>query len=792
MQLPVSKEQVAFDLLENLQVSFALYEVVQENDAAIDLRMLWANQPYLDVVKLSLEEAVGMLFSQIAPGDISWIPFYGDVGLRKKGTQIVEGYSDYANQFIHVQAYSPAPGQVATVLLVRNRFVQSELVNARIRAERDSHVKSALNRMAVTFLSPENESFDTIMSKGIKPIADILGLDRVAVYRMVEDKPPVIRQVYLWHGKTLPIEDDMGVVPELSSTDPWLDTLLKGECINADVSKIPGTQADFLRKFGCKAIYFVPIFIYGKFWGIITLEDYTNYRYFSDEDFELLNSTAHLCASTVMRREIEQETIRNKEEIEHQNNLLHTVTQISAIMLQSHTGIFEYDLNYSLGIMARAADADRVYIWKNRITEGKLSCSQIYEWSGSAESQKKNELAAGVVYNDIVPGWEEQLSNGFCISGIVRDMNEYEKAALSPQGILSILVVPIIINNDFWGFVGFDDCHKERVFTNKEEAILRSAGQLIANALIRNEETEKARQAEERIKLMLDATPLCCQLWDDNVNIIDCNEAAVKLYGYINKREYIERWPYECMPEYQPDGQRSIEKSKRYIIKTLEEGRCIFDWLHQLPDRTPMPSEVTLVQIKYKDSFIVAEYIRDLRIIKTLEEKAEEVYYDPLTGVHNRRYLNEALNGLIKSLSRTGGSLSLMMIDIDHFKPYNDTYGHIEGDNCLKIVTKVIERCITRETDFITRYGGDEFTVVLPYTNEDGARLIAEKLIENIKNAKVPHCKNNDAEYVTISIGVTTGKVSFIHSGSDYIKKADEMLYISKQNGRNRYTFSSF
>jgi hypothetical protein len=126
MQTPVSKEQIAFDLLENIQASFALYEVVTENDKVTDLRMLWANQQYLNVVKLTLEEAVCMLFSQIAPHDISWIPFYGDVGLQKKGTQIIESYSIEAKEFIHVQAYSPERGQVATVLHIRNRFVESE------------------------------------------------------------------------------------------------------------------------------------------------------------------------------------------------------------------------------------------------------------------------------------------------------------------------------------------------------------------------------------------------------------------------------------------------------------------------------------------------------------------------------------------------------------------------------------------------------------------------------------------------------------------------------------------
>jgi diguanylate cyclase (GGDEF)-like protein len=174
-----------------------------------------------------------------------------------------------------------------------------------------------------------------------------------------------------------------------------------------------------------------------------------------------------------------------------------------------------------------------------------------------------------------------------------------------------------------------------------------------------------------------------------------------------------------------------------------------------------------------------------------LEEKAEEVYYDALTGIYNRRYLDESLGRLIKNLSRSNGVLSLMMIDIDHFKDYNDIYGHNEGDNCLKTVVGILSKSITRDTDFIARYGGEEFTIVLPHTDRNGACKIAEKLLENVRNAKIPHSKSDIAVQVTISIGVTTGRVNHAQTAADYIKRADEMLYISKQGGRDRYTFTS-
>jgi len=182
-----------------------------------------------------------------------------------------------------------------------------------------------------------------------------------------------------------------------------------------------------------------------------------------------------------------------------------------------------------------------------------------------------------------------------------------------------------------------------------------------------------------------------------------------------------------------------------------------------------------------------------LRIVdakRKAEKKAKEVYYDSLTGIYNRRYFEENLNKLLKLLSRSGDLLSLMMIDIDHFKKYNDTYGHSEGDKCLKTVAEVLSKTLTRDTDFIARYGGEEFAVVLPNANMDGACIIADKLIQNIQKQNIPNKNSETASFVTISIGVVTGNVNHLQNSVDYIKQADKMLYLSKHQGRNRFNFS--
>jgi diguanylate cyclase (GGDEF)-like protein len=133
-----------------------------------------------------------------------------------------------------------------------------------------------------------------------------------------------------------------------------------------------------------------------------------------------------------------------------------------------------------------------------------------------------------------------------------------------------------------------------------------------------------------------------------------------------------------------------------------------------------------------------------------------------------------------------------MMIDVDFFKTYNDTYGHGMGDDCLKALSFAISRAIERADDFVARYGGEEFVVVLPYTDEEGAEVAAIKLLESVRALRIPHKQSDAADHVTISIGVTTVIVVHGHDYKEYIKRADEALYVSKQTGRNKYTYLKY
>ncbi|MFZ5811408.1 MAG: GGDEF domain-containing protein [Thermodesulfobacteriota bacterium] len=165
---------------------------------------------------------------------------------------------------------------------------------------------------------------------------------------------------------------------------------------------------------------------------------------------------------------------------------------------------------------------------------------------------------------------------------------------------------------------------------------------------------------------------------------------------------------------------------------------------------------------------------------------------DELTGLFNRRYFNKALQYEYKRLKRSSQPLSLIMADIDYFKEYNDTYGHQEGDNCIKRVAEVFKHAATRVSDIAVRYGGEEFMLLLPNTDNTGATTVANTLFELLQETAILHPASIAGEHVTISAGVATIIPGEKTTEDLIINMADKALYASKLHGKNRFThFSS-
>lgn len=182
-----------------------------------------------------------------------------------------------------------------------------------------------------------------------------------------------------------------------------------------------------------------------------------------------------------------------KENIPHEK-LLHTVNDMASILLSSTVGDFNESVLKCMEMLAKSVDVDRTYIWENYYKDGELYCTQVFEWSEGADPQQGNELTVNVSFPE---DWYSRLSTNASVNGIVAEFPTREREHLQAQGIISILVVPIFLQNKFWGFFGFDDCRHSRNFSSPEESILRSASLLIATALARNEMTRSLVKARE-------------------------------------------------------------------------------------------------------------------------------------------------------------------------------------------------------------------------------------------------------------------------------------------------------
>ncbi|PCH63273.1 MAG: hypothetical protein COC19_01230 [SAR86 cluster bacterium] len=161
---------------------------------------------------------------------------------------------------------------------------------------------------------------------------------------------------------------------------------------------------------------------------------------------------------------------------------------------------------------------------------------------------------------------------------------------------------------------------------------------------------------------------------------------------------------------------------------------------------------------------------------------------DGLTGLFNRRHFDEMLLVELQRAQRSAHPLSLVLFDIDYFKKFNDTYGHVEGDHCLQEVSRVIQEAVQRPGDLTARYGGEEIVAILPNTNSKNAYAISTTILEKIRALKIPHLASNlqHCKFVTTSAGVATIIPTTDTKPSDLIKLADEALYHAKGAGRNR------
>ena len=186
----------------------------------------------------------------------------------------------------------------------------------------------------------------------------------------------------------------------------------------------------------------------------------------------------------------------------------------------------------------------------------------------------------------------------------------------------------------------------------------------------------------------------------------------------------------------------------------------------------------------------VVETLRDMTAQKMAQTTLEGLaYHDALTGVYNRRGFDEKIKIEFERSLREQSNFALLMIDVDYFKKFNDSYGHQAGDDCLKAIADAMAQCVSRPGDMLARYGGEEFAIILPNSDEAGVRTIAQRIQEHIAALRLPHQSSEVSPYVTVSIGAMQGVAKAQQCVHEFVAQADKALYRAKNNGRDQLSF---
>jgi len=310
---------------------------------------------------------------------------------------------------------------------------------------------------------------------------------------------------------------------------------------------------------------------------------------------------------------------------------------------------------------------------------------------------------------------------------------------------------------------------------------------------------EAVRESEELYRSILNASPDDITITDMLGRILVISPAAKAMFGY--EQEYNDFVGTQLLDYIVPEDRARARSNIMIMCKgeytgpneyrAIRKDGSLFDievnsgLIHKA---NQSPAKMVFIVRNITERKQTEQRIQHLVQQLEIEKKAAQhnAITDSLTGLANRRYFDEALNLDFHRMKRSKSPLSLIMLDVDHFKKFNDHYGHVDGDDCLRKIGMVLTSLVGRVTDTVARYGGEEFVVILPDTEENGAASLAERIRLKVEELAIPHAASEVAKVLTITLGVVTVYSTDLSSPEQIISLADDALYRAKNEGRNR------
>ncbi|MDR2965062.1 MAG: response regulator [Treponema sp.] len=488
--------------------------------------------------------------------------------------------------------------------------------NALEELKRREKMMRTLNNAAIIFLSQADDSFDETMTAGIRTIVDMVRVDRFSLWcNSAQSDGLHASQIYRWDreasGTTIPtsgLED----VKYANLAPRWEDLFYSDESVNSPVGLLP--EAAILQSFGVVSVYITPIFIGNKLWGFAMFEDRHNERYFDDESVEMMRSAAFLCADIVIMNEKTESAQNSMEALKRREKMMSALNKTAVMLLEDNTKNFNDVMSNSLVPVAAAGGIDRIAVY--RLLDGKNQLGQIYLWYGKT-LPLEDELVA---LPDISPirRWLDVLTKGNCINVNLGKASQDEVDFLKQFGVKSVFMVPIFARGEFWGVVTLEDHTNYRDFHEDTHDLMRSTANLCAGAIVRAEMEKAIIKTQELMRDITEASPISYVLFDENMQVIDCNETMMNILGCTDKKYFLEHYWEKFVPKTQPDKEKSFDKAIAKRDEAFSGDQSRFEWIHYSLDGEAIPMENTLTRVTQNDKKMIVSFKYDLRNTKKM------------------------------------------------------------------------------------------------------------------------------------------------------------------------------
>lgn len=697
-----------------------------------------------------------------------------------------------------------------TMIILHDITQRKETETAQGRRET---IMSAIGLAAEQFL--KESAWEQNIPGALKKIGQAASVSRIYVFVNYSDQQDVVysSQCYEWAAP--------GISPQINNPrlqhvplrgagfSRWYDHLSNREPILGVVSGFPASEQDVLKDQGILSMALMPIFVDNQWWGFIGFDQCDYERHWTGTELEALHIVASLFGSAETRTRTEQKLIRRQRTL----NLLHEIVGVS---LKS-----EDLLTMSQTLVKRLGeliDADGCFIalWDevNKVTQ------PLAAHGSSRESYLNLKFEPGKLSFA-----ESAFKMGQTL--IVEDIatSSYaDRLIIQKIRSHSMIVIPLISGIKRLGtiFLLFDRHHR---FQPEEISISEQAANLIMLAFEKFEALEQAqrradtsetlRKASAAISETLEMKQAVIHILEQLNQVVPYNSASVQLLegnelhiiggrGWDNPGDIIGM--RFTIPGDNPNT-IVIQTGKAYIVPDVQKVYKVFreqpqehihSWLGVplivqdkiiglLAIDSGEPNHFTEEDINIASAFAyqVAVTLENARIFKETQNQA---ITDPLTGLYNRWGLFQLGRNEFARSVRLSHPFSGIMVDLDHFKKINDTYGHSAGDLALREFANRCKSCV-REIDFVGRYGGEEIIILLPDTNLETSLIVAERLRTAITSKPMKVSEGMEV-YMTASLGVAQRDENTINLEM-LIARTDQAMYVAKEKGRNRVATSS-